>query len=103
MASPYRPYRTLEERIGRAVLLPVKLAGAAVALIVAPPLIVISYPFGAVYFFFAAEGSLAQRKKLALGWPVYVVGSILAMNDFLSLGGFDNRTLTRINNKLNRR
>ncbi len=89
---------SIYERVGRIVLLPFKAVIVLVLLIVGLPLLIICYPFVSTYVFFKAEGSLKERAQMAAFWPL----SILAMNDFLSLGGMNNPTLSRLTSWLER-
>lgn len=84
---------SIYERVGRIVLLPVKLGICLIAL----PFVVLAYPVVAVYILVVSEGSPKQRIINALMWPLW----LLAFNDFLSLGGYDNKTLSSINAWLN--
>lgn len=87
-------YRTTNEKVGAVVLLPVKLA--VVLLVLAA--IVLAYPFMGVYVLVAGEGPMMERVKRAATWPL----GILAMNDFMSLGGMDNPTLSKISAGINK-
>ena len=84
-----------EDKIGRAVLLPVKLALVVISI----PLVVAAYPFVGIWVFVRAPGTLKERAQAAAYWPLL----LLALNDFLSLGGQDSSLLTRISDRLNRR
>jgi len=76
------------EKVGKTVLFPFKV----VAIVVAVPLFIIAYPLVGIYILFRGEGSIGQRLTIAVGWPLHV----LAMNEFLSLGGFNIPLLSRI-------
>lgn len=88
-------YRTTNEKVGAVVLFPVKLAGVIVVI----ALVVVAYPFVAVaHFATNKDCTLSERFKSALCWPM----GILAMNDFMSLGGMNSPTLSRITAGINR-
>ena len=89
-------YRTANEKVGALVLFPIKV----VALVLVVALVIVAYPFVAVaHFATNKDCALSERFKSALCWPL----GILAMNDFMSLGGMDNPTLSRITSIINGR
>jgi|GEM_PF-2355543 len=91
-----REYRSNEERVGAAVLSPVK----GLAVIVMAALVIIAYlPVTLLLLLraFSKEGrrgggSLRERISGAFKWPLAVLG----INEFLSLGGFDIPLLSSI-------
>lgn len=93
--NPWKPRLSLYERVGRVVLFPVKLGICLIAL----PVVLLAYPVIAIYILFVSEGGLKQRIIKAVAWPL----ALLAFNDFLSLGGLNNKTLSRISDWLNDR
>lgn len=96
--------RSMEQRVGRAVLLPFRIILLVVVLAVLLPLIIVSYPFVAIWVIFRVQvpGGWRRRLKVGLLWPLYAIGGVLAMNEFLSLGGLNNPTLSRFTGWLER-
>lgn len=86
--------RSFTEKVGAAVLWPFKVLG----LLVAAVLLVVAYPIVACINLATGEGTFANRAKVAATWPL----GILAMNDFMSLGGMNSPTLSRISSALGR-
>lgn len=86
---------SIYERVGRIILFPVKLGICLIVL----PFAVLAYPLVAVYIMFTSEYPLKERVVVAVTWPL----AILVMNDFLSLGGLNNRALSRVSDWLHDR
>lgn len=91
----WKPRMSIYERVGRIILFPVKLGICLIVL----PFAVLAYPLVAVYIMFTSEYPLKERVVVAVTWPL----AILVMNDFLSLGGLNNRALSRVSDWLHDR
>lgn len=95
--------KSFTEQVGAVVLFPFKLILLVVVAALLLPLTIVSYPFVAVAVLVKTEGSFGHRARMAALWPLYWFAGLLAFNDFMSLGGMDNRTLSRINDWLKER
>jgi len=87
-------YKSFTEKVGFIVVAPFVVLLCPILLLI----LILAYPIIGVVILFNGEGSLLERIKLALLWPL----GVLALNDFLSLGGLDNRFLTRVTELLKR-
>lgn len=96
-------YRSPEEKVGHTVLFPFKVIAIAIAI----PLFIITYPFVTSFLLLTALskenrksiGSVMRQIDFAFTWPL----AILALNDFASLGGHNIPALSSISDWLIKR